>query len=176
MKIIIFILITLIILIGGYFAYQYYFTSEDSELPEPLDQSDLIACTMEAKLCPDGSSIGRSGPDCEFTECPVFITVNNPKPDQEIESPLVVEGEAKGTYFFEGDFPILLTNWDGLIITEGYATVQSDLMTEDFVKFKGEIKFEKPELYNNGTLILQKDNPSGLPMFDYALEIPVVFK
>ncbi|MCE9643860.1 hypothetical protein K8Q93_01275 [Candidatus Parcubacteria bacterium] len=29
-----------------------------------------VACTMEAKLCPDGSSVGRTGPDCEFAVCP----------------------------------------------------------------------------------------------------------
>ena len=28
------------------------------------------ACTMEAKLCPDGSAVGRSGPNCEFAACP----------------------------------------------------------------------------------------------------------
>lgn len=28
------------------------------------------ACTMEAKLCPDGSSVGRTGPNCEFAACP----------------------------------------------------------------------------------------------------------
>ncbi len=28
------------------------------------------ACTMEAKICPDGSSVGRTGPNCEFTPCP----------------------------------------------------------------------------------------------------------
>lgn len=28
------------------------------------------ACTMEAKICPDGSSVGRSGPNCEFAACP----------------------------------------------------------------------------------------------------------
>ena len=27
-------------------------------------------CTMEAKLCPDGSSVGRTGPDCGFAPCP----------------------------------------------------------------------------------------------------------
>lgn len=27
-------------------------------------------CTMEAKLCPDGSSVGRTGPNCEFEPCP----------------------------------------------------------------------------------------------------------
>ncbi|VVB98663.1 Uncharacterised protein [uncultured archaeon] len=29
-----------------------------------------IACTMEAKLCQDGSAVGREGPFCEFKECP----------------------------------------------------------------------------------------------------------
>lgn len=29
-----------------------------------------VACTMEAKVCPDGTSVGRSGPKCEFTPCP----------------------------------------------------------------------------------------------------------
>lgn len=28
-----------------------------------------VACTLEAKLCPDGTSVGRSGPKCEFTPC-----------------------------------------------------------------------------------------------------------
>ncbi|HUX35614.1 MAG TPA: hypothetical protein VMV71_01110 [Candidatus Paceibacterota bacterium] len=29
-----------------------------------------IACSQEAKLCPDGSYVGRTGPDCEFKACP----------------------------------------------------------------------------------------------------------
>jgi hypothetical protein len=28
------------------------------------------ACTEEAKICPDGSAVGRIPPDCEFAECP----------------------------------------------------------------------------------------------------------
>lgn len=28
------------------------------------------ACTMEAKICPDGSSVGRTAPKCEFAACP----------------------------------------------------------------------------------------------------------
>lgn len=29
-----------------------------------------VACTMEAKQCPDGSYVGRIGPNCEFASCP----------------------------------------------------------------------------------------------------------
>ena len=30
----------------------------------------IKACTEEAKICPDGSAVGRTGPDCEFAPCP----------------------------------------------------------------------------------------------------------
>lgn len=29
-----------------------------------------VACTLEAKMCPDGTAVGRVGPSCEFTPCP----------------------------------------------------------------------------------------------------------
>lgn len=31
-------------------------------------------CTMEAKICPDGSAVGREGPNCEFAQCPGTTT------------------------------------------------------------------------------------------------------
>lgn len=34
------------------------------------NQPAEVACTQEAKLCPDGSAVGRTGPDCEFAPCP----------------------------------------------------------------------------------------------------------
>ena len=30
----------------------------------------VVACTMDAKLCSDGSYVGRTGPNCEFAPCP----------------------------------------------------------------------------------------------------------
>lgn len=67
-------------------------------------------------------------------------------------------------------------NWDGLIIAEGIATAKTDWMTTDFVEFEGELTFVVDEnVYSNrGALILKKDNPSGLPENDDALEIPVI--
>lgn len=35
------------------------------------------ACTQEAKLCPDGSSVGRTGPNCEFADCPANTQGDN---------------------------------------------------------------------------------------------------
>ncbi|MBZ5708761.1 hypothetical protein [Nannocystis pusilla] len=36
--------------------------------PPPADEPR--ACTMDAKICPDGSAVGRTGPNCEFAPCP----------------------------------------------------------------------------------------------------------
>jgi len=36
------------------------------------------ACTMEAKLCPDGTSVGRTGPKCEFSPCPTVTPTPDP--------------------------------------------------------------------------------------------------
>ena len=33
-------------------------------------KSNPAACTQEAKICPDGSAVGRVLPNCEFAECP----------------------------------------------------------------------------------------------------------
>ncbi len=32
--------------------------------------TNIVACTQEAKLCPDGSYVGRTGRDCAFATCP----------------------------------------------------------------------------------------------------------
>ena len=37
--------------------------------PEP-PKDEGVACTMDAKMCPDGSAVGRHGPNCEFAPCP----------------------------------------------------------------------------------------------------------
>ncbi|MBT4120503.1 MAG: hypothetical protein HOA57_03095 [Candidatus Magasanikbacteria bacterium] len=104
-----------------------------------------------------------------------LIRMDTPRPNQKVNSPLTITGEARGTWFFEGDFPVVLTDWDGLIIAESYATAEGDWMTEEFVKFSVELNFEKPELYDRGTLILKKDNPSGLSENDDVLEVPIYF-
>ena len=106
-----------------------------------------------------------------------LIRLNNPRPNQVIQSPLTIKGEARGMWFFEASFPVVLTNWDGLIIAEGIATAQGEWMTTEFVPFVATLKFvvDKNAYSNRGFLILRKDNPSGRPEHDDALEIPIMF-
>ena len=44
----------------------------NSPVPQP------VACTQEAKACPDGSYVGRSGPNCEFAVCPTNKATSTP--------------------------------------------------------------------------------------------------
>jgi len=66
-KIIIFLIPTLSFTIGALVWSIYSGTIIDSA---SNDSSEQFTCTQEAKLCPDGSSVGRSGPNCEFAACP----------------------------------------------------------------------------------------------------------
>lgn len=106
------------------------------------------------------------------------IQVEQPQPGDTISSPVRVHGRAKGSWFFEASFPIIVTDWDGRIIGEGIATADGDWMTDEFVPFTGEIRFSLPAEtpYKRGALIFKKDNPSGLPQNDDAFEMPVLFK
>lgn len=44
--------------------------SSQSASTETLKPAVQMYCTQEAKLCSDGSYVGRTGPNCEFAKCP----------------------------------------------------------------------------------------------------------
>ena len=107
-----------------------------------------------------------------------LIRLTAPLPNATVSSPLTITGEARGYWYFEASFPVVLVDWDGRIIAQGIATAKDEWMTEEFVPFEATLTFvvDKNVYSNRGALILQKDNPSGLPEYDDALEIPVVIK
>ncbi|MAZ30427.1 hypothetical protein CL655_04080 [bacterium] len=63
---------TLIILAAA-IVFAYYatvvFESSFGESWEGNQKPEPVACTADAMQCPDGSYVGRSGPNCEFV-CP----------------------------------------------------------------------------------------------------------
>ena len=104
-----------------------------------------------------------------------LIRVYNPKLNQEVSSPLTITGEARGTWYFEATFPVKLLDRNGNILVQSFAQAQGEWMTEDFVPFTAQITFSVSET-QNGTLVLEKDNPSGLPENADELRIPVILK
>jgi Immunoglobulin-like domain of bacterial spore germination len=157
---------------------------------------EMVACTADAMQCPDGLFVGRTGPNCEFV-CPEptvpadvqkeidkkadIIKIENPAGMAVISTPLALKGQARGNWFFEGSAPVSLVDWDGKIIAEGMVTADGEWMTTEFVPFTGTLEFVSPytpgdeDFMKRGSLIFKKDNPSGLPENDDALELPVLF-
>jgi len=103
-----------------------------------------------------------------------LIQITKPRPNETIQSPLEIKGEARGYWFFEASFPVRLVEENGRELGRGIAQALSDWMTEDFVPFETVLEFEVPET-DKGVLILEKDNPSGLPENADELRIPVRF-
>lgn len=66
------LLLALVVLVSA----GYYFTREE--------ESGGVMCTMEAKMCPGGSYVSRSGPRCEFADCPSVSTQSRAKINQTI--------------------------------------------------------------------------------------------
>ena len=92
-----------------------------------------------------------------------------------IKSPLIIEGEARGTWFFKATFPVKLLDANGNEVAVHYAQAPGEWMTEDFVSFEAQIEFSKPATAT-GTLVLEKSNPSDLAEYDAKIEIPVRFE
>lgn len=134
----------------------------------PVQESYPRRCTT-----PDNKSFTEEiGNELEKTD---QIQVDNPRPNQTIASPLEIKGRARGSWFFEAELPIKITDEKGKELGSAVAIAQSDWMTEDFVPFRAVIRFFMAYT-NEGTLILSKSNPSDLPENNDELKIPVQFE
>lgn len=103
------------------------------------------------------------------------IKVSRPLSNDLVSSPLEIAGEARGYWYFEASFPVKLLGANDKVIASGIAQAQGDWMTENFVPFKATLSFTQPEELM-GFLVLEKDNPSGLPENADEIKIPVRFK
>jgi hypothetical protein len=103
-----------------------------------------------------------------------LIVIDSPKADTLITSPLEVRGSARGNWFFEASFPVKIYDSNNMELGSVPAQAQGEWMTTQFVPFSVIINFSAPTTAT-GTLILKKDNPSGLPQNDDSLIIPLHF-
>lgn len=102
------------------------------------------------------------------------VRVFEPLSGDAISSPLAVRGEARGTWYFEASFPVRLLDANGNELAVTPAQAQGEWMTEDYVAFSAELSFQ-PSSTETGTLVLEKDNPSGLPEHADEIRIPILF-
>lgn len=62
--------VVVIFLVALYFFFFKENTTKNKIVNPGDNEAEQVFCTMEAKECPDGSFVGRVGPNCEFAPCP----------------------------------------------------------------------------------------------------------
>ena len=136
----------------------------------------LTACTSNTTVGQNSSSssFSQSSPTSSVV-LDDDVQLTQPHLNQTVTSPLIVNGSARGTWYFEASFPVQLIDADGNELAQKPAQAQSDWMTTDFVPFSVMLTFEEPAT-ENGFLILKKDNPAGDPAKDAEVRVPVRFR
>lgn len=102
-----------------------------------------------------------------------LVKVEQPEPGAEVTSPILVKGKARGMWFFEAEFPVVLRDNKNKEIATVSATAQAEWMTEDWVPFEAEISFDV-SASEPATLVFKRSNPSGMPEHDRSHSIPLV--
>lgn len=92
-----------------------------------------------------------------------------------VTSPLTVIGEARGSWFFEANLPIKIEDSEGNTLAQVGAQAQGEWMTTDFVPFEAVLSFNVPAGETSGMLVIEKDNPSGLPENADSRSFPIRF-
>ncbi len=82
-----------------------------------------VGCSMDARICPDGSAVGRSGPNCEFAPCSSLAVIENLAPPiKEITKPSIEQ-------FFQQTF-------DGRDLTLGKVLERYDAYTRYAITYR----------------------------------------
>ncbi len=155
------IVLAIIIVVGGV----YLFITPSANAPTNTDELPII----------DPSQVGQP-----FYEnaTPNDIVVTLPFPGAVTGKEFSVRGKARGYWFFEASFPVLLLDKDGKELAIGLANPEpagTEWMTTEFINFKADLA--APQTYiGPATLILMRDNPSGLPENDAAVSFPITIE
>ena len=142
-----YIVIILIILVGFFYGYSYF--KSEPVISEQITYTNASADLIVPELPFPGAVVGK-----EF----------------------FVIGKARGNWYFEATFPVEVLDKDGKQLFATYAQAQGEWMTTEFVPFKSEpIKIIESYI-GPATLVLHKDNPSGLPEHDASISFPIIIE
>lgn len=167
-----------------FFIWQYELSQPEIAVAQPIKIRRI--CVRETMLCPDGSTVGVIGTSCEFAACPGMvgigdkIIITTPAKDAIITNPVTISGRARGTWFFEGSFPVEIYDEKNKLLASGKArsipeSENVKWATNGYFDFKGEIRFDRPSI-NSGYILFRKDDAAGSPGGEKKLyKLPVGF-
>ncbi len=103
-----------------------------------------------------------------------MVKVSSPLPGATVSKTFTATGFARGMWFFEASFPVEIRDPQNNLVGQGIAQANGDWMTEEFVPFTAPITVNA--YTGPATLVLKKDNPSGLPENDASESFDIVIQ
>jgi len=123
----------------------------------------------------NGTSTSTNGTSTATGALRDRVDISAPQSGQTVFRTFAVTGEAPGPWFFEASFPIRVVDVEGNTLATGIATALSEWMTTDQVPFAADIEISA-EYSGPATLVLMRDNPSGLPENDDSVSVPITIQ
>lgn len=99
------------------------------------------------------------------------ISLDQPSSGAAVSSPISLSGTARGPWFFEANAPVAVLSDIGEVVGSSFITAEGEWMSESFVPFSGEVTVSS--YTGPATLVLSKQNASGLPERAASLQIPI---
>jgi|GEM_PF-981424 len=127
----------------------------------------------------DGKSFIQPTPDntqsSPSTGSLTEVVVTEPVSGAFVANSFIVRGTVPPGWMFEGVFPVELQNAKGIAIAQATGTElePGSWSSGSPIAFTATVEF--PATTGKGTLVLKKDNPSGLPENDRSFKLPVAF-
>ncbi|HRN70959.1 MAG TPA: Gmad2 immunoglobulin-like domain-containing protein [Candidatus Woesebacteria bacterium] len=171
--------IIFILVLAGAAIYFFFFFQKQEQIAQVTNFEECVTAgnpimeSYPAQCHANGQTFTQDiGNEIEKMD---LIQIIQPRPNTIVTSPLIIQGNARGNWFFEGTFEVYILDENGTEIARSFAQAQEDWMTENFVYYESKLIFEKPTTVK-GTLVLEKQNASGLPEHDDKLLVPVLFE
>lgn len=146
------LVLVIILIITGIAGGAYYL-----RMISPTSLPNQKACTQEAKLCPDGSSVGRTGPNCEFTPCPAIPSAKVSDETANWKGADIYEFyKSKFTFKYPSDWGVEVNQTSTAEMTLGKYTCIGNLLTISGLKNNelGKIQFCELSLLNDADNLL----------------------
>lgn len=181
LSIVIIVILTTIVFGGGYFYNQrnYWICENGNWIKKghPLGGSLKGTCQKtsslsQEKIEEEENSVSNVNASVAITTDDIKVT--KPLSNETISNTFILEGEARGQWFFEAVFPVKIVDEKGNELGHGQAEALGDWMKDDFVPFRAAINFAPGNL-SQGSLVLLSNDPSGLGKLQ-EIKMPVKFK
>src|SRR3989344_914355 len=103
------------------------------------------------------------------------VVVTSPKANSTVGKTFIVSGSAPGPWYFEASFPIKIVDANNNLLGQAIAQAQGEWMTTDQVTFTATVTLTG-SYTGPATVVLMRDNPSGMPENDDSVSVPIVIQ